>query len=159
MYSRPIASIEDCGGMHICHEGGLNFLVPLGSKTKELLNTLIKIFNGQLNRPYYVKSSLPENPIFGVLRLSDNDPHFFAMKDSHRELFIEIIDHYTGLQIVFDDATGKCTTEHPIHIYGHNDEHVWRIHCNDIVTEIYVDSESIVKETIESFRWAYLRDE
>ncbi len=155
--SRPITSTKDCGGIHICHDEGRNFLVPLGTKTEELLNTLIKMFNGQLDRPYYVKSSLPTNPIFGVLRL--NDRLFNDMKDSHRELFIEIVDHYTGLQIVFDDGTGKSTTEYPVHIYGHSDGHVWRIHCNEIVTEIPVDAESIVQETINSFRWSYHRDE
>lgn len=155
-YSRPITSTEDCGGIHICDEAGHNFLVPLGTKTEELLNTLIKMFNGQLDRPYYVKSAQPKNPIFGVLRISDNDPHFFAMKESHRELFIAIVDHYTGLQLVFGNESAR---DHPIHIYGHNDGHVWRIHCNDIISEIYVDSESIVKETVESFRWAYRRDE
>jgi hypothetical protein len=154
-YSRPITSTEDCGGIHICSESGRNFLVPLGTKTEELLNTLIKMFNGQLNRPYYVKSAQPKNPIFGVLRL--NDPHFLQMKKSHRDLFEMIVDHYTGLQLIFD--TDKSTNEHPVHIYGHNADHVWRIHCNDIVTEIYVDAESIVQETIESFRFAYRRDE
>jgi hypothetical protein len=156
-YSRPITSTKDCGGIHICDEGGRNFLVPLGTKTEELLDTLIKMFNGQLDRPYYVKSSLPAKPIFGILRL--NNPLFNNMKDSHSELFIAIVDHYTGLQVIYEDGTGKCTSEHPVHIYGHNDGHVWRIHCNDIVSEIYVDSESIVSETVESFRWAYRRDE
>jgi hypothetical protein len=158
MYSnRSITSTVDCGGIHICDNEGDNFLVPLGTKTEELLNTLIKTFNGQLDRPYYVKSALPNNPIFGIIRL--NDPHFFDMKDSHRELFIQIVDHYTGLQVIFEDGSGMLKGTFPVHIYGHNAEHVWRIHCNDVVTEIYVDAKSIVDETIKSFRFAYRRDE
>ena len=156
-YSKPITSTNDCGGIHICDEGGRNFLVPLGTKTEDLLNTLIKTFNGQLNRPYYVKSSLPAKPIFGLLRL--NDQHLNNMKSSHRELFIEIVDHYTGLQVIFDTESTSNDIDYPVHIYGHNTQHVWRIHCNDVVIEIYVDSESILNETVESFRFAYRRDE
>lgn len=154
--SKNIASTNDCGGIYICHEGGRNFCVPLGTKTEELLNALIKTFNGQLNRPYYVKSSLPAKPIFGLMRL--NGSHFSNMKNSHRELFIEIVDHYTGLQLIFDTESMKKDT-FPVHIYIHNDQHVLRIHCNDIVTEIYIDSESIVNETVNSFKCAYSRDE
>lgn len=154
-YSKPITSTKDCGEIYICDEGGRNFLVPLGTKTEDLLNTLIKTFNGQLNRPYYIKSSLPAKPIFGLLRL--NDQYLNNMKSSHRDLFIEMVDHYTGLQVIFEDTL--ITTDYPVHIYGHNDGHVWRIHCNDVVTEIYVDAESIVNEIVESFRFAYRRDE
>lgn len=157
MYSScTISSIEDCDGIHICDENGINSLIPLGMKTIELLNTLIKTFNGQLNSPYCVKSALPKNPIFGIIRL--NDPHFLHMKESHRNLFIEIIDHYTGLQVIFDNDN-SISVNHSIHIYGHNDQHVWRFHCNDIVTEISVDAESIVQETVDSFKWAYRRNE
>ncbi len=154
--SQPITSINDCGGIHICDEEGRNFLVPIGPKTEEVLNTLIKTFNGQLDRPYYVKSALPKNPIFGIVRL--NDSHFLSMKKSHRDLLEMILDHYTGLQVIFEDCN-SITVDYPVHIYGHNAEHVWRIHCNDIVTEIYVDAESIVNETINSFKFAYRRDE
>ncbi len=154
MYSsQPITSTKDCGGIHVCDENGDNFLVHLGSKTEELLNTLIKMFNGQLDRPYYVKSSQPQNPIFGVVIL--NDQHFNDMKASHRSLFIEIVDHYTGLQVLFNTES----REDPVHIYGHNVGHVWRIHCNDIVTEIPVNSIEIIQEIVESFRWAYRSDE
>ncbi len=152
--SQPITSTKDCGGIHICDEHGINFMVPLGTKTTELLNTLIKMFNGQLDRPYYIKSAQPQNPIFGIVQL--NDPAFVTMKKSHRELFTMIVDHYTGIQIVFDT---ESVIDYPVHIYGHNDGHVWRIHCNDIVTEIPVDSMGIVQETIESFKFAYRRDE
>ncbi len=154
--SQPITSINDCGGIHICDEEGRNFLVPIRPKTEELLNTLIKTFNGQLDRPYYIKSALPKNPIFGIVRL--NDSHFLSMKKSHRDLLEMILDHYTGLQVIFEDCN-STTVDYPVHIYGHNDSHVWRIHCNDIVTEIYVDAESIVNETVDSFKWAYRRDE
>ncbi len=155
--SKPIASINDCGGIHICDEEGRNFLVPIGTKSEELLNTLIKIFNGQLDRPYYVKSALPNNPIFGIIRL--NNLHFSDMKDSHRELFMNIMDHYTGLQVIFDDGTGMYKEPFPVHIYGHDDGHVWRIHCNDVITEIYVDAKLIVDETVDAFKFAYRRDE
>jgi hypothetical protein len=153
--SQPIVSTKDCGDIHICGEDGLNFLVPIGVKTEEVLNTLIETFNGQLDRPYYVKSSLPKNPIFGVLRL--NDPYFIAMKKSHRDLFTMIMDNYTGFQVIFED--NSTNIDYPIHIYGHNVDHVWRIHCNDVVTEILVDAKSIVNETIEAFKFAYRRDE
>jgi hypothetical protein len=159
-HSQPIASINDCGGIHVCDEHGHNFLVPIGPKTTELLNTLINTFSGQLDRPYYEKSALPEKPIFGIVRL--NDLHFSNMRDTHRELFMNILDHYTGLQVIFDTesmGTGMLKDPFPVHIYGHDDGHVWRIHCNDIVTEIYVDAQSIVNETVEAFKWAYCRDE
>jgi hypothetical protein len=149
-------SIEDCGAIHICGETGINFQVPIGTKSTELLNKIINIFNGQLDRPYYVKNALPKNPIFGIIRL--NDSHFLSMKKSHRNLLEMIFDHYTGFQLIFED-TNSISVDYPVHFYGHNSEHVWRFHCNDIVTEIYVDAESIVNETIESFKFAYRRDE
>ncbi len=154
--SKPITSIEDCGGIHICAENGTNFLVPIGTKTTELINTLIKTFNGQLDRPYYVKSGLPKNPIFGILRL--NDSHFLSMKNSHRDLLEMIMDHYTGFQVIFEDCN-SISVDYPVHVYGHNVDHVWRIHCNDVVTEISVNAESIVNEIVDSFKWAYRRDE
>ncbi len=155
MYSTDsITSTADCGSIHICGEDR-NYMVTLGKKSTLLFDTLIQLFNGQLNRPYVIKSLLPQKPAFGIIRL--NDSNFLNMKKSHRDFFTMLVDHYTGLQVIYEDDESKI--DYPVHIYGHNAEHVWRIHCNDIVTEIYVDAKSIVDETFESFWFAYQRDE